>query len=105
MLWDKLPDAARRALEVAEGYIEGACSPEILISERVKLWEYLGEESCNFSSPQVNAVRAVICCLYEDIPKDEMYDAVIHTLEFCNDVEGNRPAQYRLMREVFGYPS
>jgi len=105
LLWAKLPAVARQALAVAEGYIEGACSPEVLVNERVELWQYLDKESSNFSSPEVNAVRAVICCLYEDLPKDEMYDFVMHTLEFCNDVADNRPAQYQLLREIFDYPN
>ena len=102
LLWDKLPDVARRALEVAEGYVEGSYSADRLLNERVELWEYLGEESCNFASSKVNAVRAVICCLYAGIPEDELYDTVMHTLEFCNDVEVQYTAQYQLMREVFG---
>jgi len=105
LLWDKLPDAAQKALKVAEGYSEGTCSGEMLVYERVTLWQYLGKESCNFSSPKVNAVRAVICCLFENIPKDELYDTVMHTLEFCNDVEDNRSAQYQIMCEIFGYLS
>lgn len=98
-----MPDVARTALAVAEGYTDGRYTVKTLVNERVKLWEYLGQESCNFSSPEVNAVRAVICCLYEDIPKGEMYDYVRNTLEFCNDVEDNSQAQCQLMSEVFGY--
>jgi hypothetical protein len=102
-MWDKLPEVAQTALVVAEDYIEGLSSTEMLVNERVKLWEYLGKESCNVASPEVNAVRAVICCLYEY--DQEAFDTIRLVLDFCDGVEDHHEAQYQLLCNIYGYSS
>jgi hypothetical protein len=102
-MWGRLPEVAQKALVVAEGYIEGVSTGEMLVSERVKLWEYLGKESCNFVSAEVNAVRAVICCLYEGRYEQEAFDTVRLVLDFCEAVEDHRQAQYELLSKLYGY--
>jgi hypothetical protein len=102
-LWIRLPDAAQKALAVAEDYTVGLASAETLVNERRRLWQYLGKESCNLALAEVSAVRAVICCLYEGMPGEEALDLVALLMGFCNNVEDSRPAQYQLLREIFGY--
>ena len=68
LIWEKLPDVAQAALKIAEDFGKGLLPPDKIVGERIKLWEFLGKESCDFSSAKVNAVRAVICCLFEHIP-------------------------------------
>jgi hypothetical protein len=101
LIWDELPIAAQSALKVAEDYSKGLIPPEVVISERVKLWKYLGKESCDFSSAKVNAVRAVICSLFEHTPPHEAYDYARATMDFCNDVEDHQREQFELLREIF----
>ena len=101
LMWDRLPEVARKALVVAEDYIEGKSSAEMLLSERVKLWDYLGHESCDFGSAEVNAVRAVICCLYEY--DHEAFDTIRLVLDFCDGIGDYRQAQYQLLSNIYGY--
>jgi hypothetical protein len=103
LIWDSLPDVAKNALRVAEAYAEGSVLPERITEERVKLWQFLGKDSCNFSSPEVNAVRAVICCLYEDIP-DDAYGVALAAMDFCNGVRDETPAQLRLLHAIYTSP-
>jgi hypothetical protein len=102
LIWEKLPSVAQEALNVAEDYSKGLIPPEVIVSERVGLWEYLGKESCDFSSAKVNAVRAVICCLFEHTAAHEAYDHARATMDFCNDVEDHQREQYELLRNIFG---
>jgi hypothetical protein len=53
-------------------------------------------------SADVNAVRAVICCLYEN--GQEAFDTIRLVLDFCGAVEDHRQAQYQLLRNIYGYP-
>lgn len=101
LMWAKLPEAAQKALVVAEDYIEGSSSMEMLVSERVKLWKYLGKESCNSALPEVNAVRAVICCLCEH--DQEAFDTIRLVLNFCDGVGDYHQAQYQLLSSIYGY--
>jgi hypothetical protein len=101
LIWDKLPPLAQAALLVGEDFSNGLVLPERLETERVKLWNFLGEESCNFSLPRVNAVRAVICCLFARNEVEVAYDHVRAVMEFCNDVEDHQREQYGLLRKVF----
>ena len=105
LMWDRLPEVAQKALVVAEDYIAGLSTAEMLVSERVKLWEYLGDEDSNFMSAEVNAVRAVICCLYEDGYEQEAYETIWLLLDFCDGVEDHHQEQYQLLSDIYGYSS
>ena len=102
LIWDKLPSIAQAALNIAEAYSKGLIPSEAIVSERVKLWKYLGKESCDFSSAKVNAARAVICCLSKHTPAHEAYEHARATMDFCNAVEDRQREQYELLRQIFG---
>jgi hypothetical protein len=101
MLSSDLPPVAQTALNVGEDFSNGLVSPERLEAERVKLWTVLGNESCNFESPYVNAMRAVICCLFDRTEPGLEYDSASIVMEFCNAVEEHEREQYDLLRQVF----
>lgn len=103
LMWNRLPEVAQKALVVAEDFIEEVSSAGMLVKERVKLWEYLGKESCNFASTEVNAVRAVICCLYEY--DQEAFETIRNVLDFCNAVEDHHQEQYQLLGNIYGCSS
>jgi hypothetical protein len=103
LIWKQFPPEAQEALKVGEAFSKGLVSSERIVTERIKLWDLLGEESCNFSSTKVNAVRAVICCLFEysDSDLEVAYDHVRASMDFCNAVEDHQRAQYDLLVEIF----
>jgi hypothetical protein len=101
LIYDKLPAVAQHSLTVAESYVAGLASADNLLDERVKLWEFLGKDSCDFSSPHVNAVRGVICCLFASTPATEAYDHIRAAMEFCNAVEDHELEHSALLMEIF----
>ena len=103
LIWKQLPPEAQEALKVGEEFSRGLVPSERIVAERIKLWDLVGEESCNFSSTKVNAVRAVICCLseYSDSDLEVAYDHVRTSMDFCNAVEDHQGEQYDLLVEIF----
>jgi hypothetical protein len=104
LIWAHLPTIAQEALDIAEAYLQHQASDELLVATRVKLWTFLGPESCNFASPSVNAIRAIICCLYSDTSMREtnhLYDTVTTTMDFCNAVMPYREEHIQLLRDIF----
>jgi hypothetical protein len=102
LIFDKLPPVAQRALELAEDFSKGLVRPKRLEAERIKLWDVLGEDSCKFDLPHVNAIRAVICCLFERSDLEFAYDDVTGVMDFCNAVEDHEREQYDILQRVFG---
>lgn len=105
LIWDKLPPIAQEALCLGEDFSNGLVSPKRLEKERVKLWEFLGKDSSDFSSPNVNATRAVICCLFESKDIKEAHEEVCAVMEFCHDVEKREREQYELLLKIFSNKS
>ena len=104
LVWTHLPNIAQDALLIGESFLQGQCTEKHLTDTRVKLWEFLGDQSCKFDQPRVNAVRAVICCLYPPSDwheTDDYYTAIECTMDFCNAVEPHEPEQVRLLRNIF----
>ncbi len=101
LIFDKLPDNARNALAVAERYIKGSANLQDLINARNALWKFLGEDFMNFDNPNVAAIRAVICCLYEIKNQDESFNSIAYVMGFCNYVEVKSSEQYNLLVEIF----
>jgi hypothetical protein len=87
-IWKVLPEIARRTLEAAEQFARGELTASELVAERVALWNWLGKRSCDFTSPEVNAVRAVICCCYEKHDPSDAYESAVNLVEFCEDAIG-----------------
>lgn len=106
LIWHRLPEPAQAGLELAEAYNAGEVTDERLSEMRVQLWRSPGVS--RGGTPQSNAFRAVICCMYEDTEKwardDHMLDTALYCMEFCNSVEPHQPEQYRLLVEIFGLP-
>jgi hypothetical protein len=96
----KLPPQAWHWLQVSSDYRVGRITSQELDVARVAAWKYLGPQSCNFSSPEVNAVRAVICLMFPD-NRNDWYDSLCVFLEFCNDAENHQEEQCQLIRELF----
>jgi hypothetical protein len=65
-LVSRLPAEVLNGLEAARRFQFGSCDATELESARVACWNYLGNRSCEFQDPDVNAVRAVICAMYPD---------------------------------------
>ena len=103
LIWAYLPAIAQEALAVAEASLQHHIPDELLVETRVKLWRFLGQESCNFASPSVNAIRAIICCLYPDrsMRETDLYDTLTITMDFCNAVMPYQEQQVQLLRNIF----
>ena len=101
LIWAKLPPIAQEALTLGEDFSKGLVSPKRLVEERVKLWEFLGKDSCDYSSPKVNATRAVICCLFENIDLERAHEDVCAVMDFCNNVESREGEQFELLLRIF----
>ena len=99
----KLPEIAQNALVVAEEYNQNLVSKERLVAERIKLWQFWDSTPDHYNNPtlEANAVRAVICCLYEHMQKHEAFDYATNVMDFCNVVEPKEQEQYQLLQEVF----
>ena len=78
---------------------------EHLIAERVRLWNLLNLDKDKLSLVEVQVVRGVICCLYEDTYdlqwKSHVFDATLCAMDFCNAVENHEEEQYKLLNEIF----
>ena len=104
LIYAHLPIIGQEALGIAEAYLHHQASDELLVNTRVKLWTFLGQESCNFASPTVNAIRAIICCLYPDASMREtgtLYDTLTATMDFCNAVKPYQEEHSQLLRDIF----
>jgi hypothetical protein len=103
LIWKQLSPEAKDGLKIGEDFSKGLIHSERIVAERFKLWDLLGEESCNLSSRKVNAVRAVICCLFEygDSDLEVAYDHVRASMDFCNAVEDHQREQYDLLVGIF----
>jgi hypothetical protein len=101
-LSDRLPSAAERWLQAADEYRRGSISRRELGAARVAAWDHLGDRSCDFGSPEVYAVRAVLFLLYPDIGEDDPSDVVWHFLDFCEGAVLAREDAGRRLREAFG---
>lgn len=102
-IWNNLPKVAQNALVIAEKYNQSLVSKEQLVAERVKLWKFWDATPDHFNNPtrEANAVRAVICCMYENIQKYEALDYVRDVMDYCNAVESKEKEQYCLLQEIF----
>ena len=102
LIWDELPKIAQEALKISEKYIKNAASVQGLINVRVQLWKNLGSDYMNLTSPNVAAIRAVICCLYEIKTMDEAFTTAAYAMSFCNTVKNKDAEQYQLLLKIFG---
>ncbi len=59
-----LPNIAKEALKAAATFQRGRASEAELERVRVACWDHLGSRDCEFSDPEVCAMRAVICALF-----------------------------------------
>lgn len=101
LILDKLPEIARKALKIAEKYIEEKATIQDLVNARVALWHYLGNDYMSFDQPNVAAVRGVICCLYEIKTQDQGFDSIDFVMKFCNTVENKYSEQHKMLIEIF----
>jgi hypothetical protein len=95
------PPAAEQWLRAADEYQRGCLSAKGLETERISAWEYLGDRSCDFDSPEVNAVRAVLFLLYPDRGGDDPDLVLSHFLDFCEGAGLSREEAGMRLREAF----
>lgn len=101
-----LPQDAERWLGAADAYRAGEVAAGDLLAACLEAWEHLGAESCDFASPRVNAVRAVLFLLFPDDDPD-LEDAslvVSHFVDFCEGVGVSLERQGRCLAESYGLP-
>lgn len=102
-LESRLPPEGKAWLAAGEAYSRGEISAASLERARVEAWEHLGDESSNFTSPRVNAVRMVICGLFPDQEKDaQQFDLLTNALEFFLGAKGNSEVAAAVIAEAFG---
>jgi hypothetical protein len=103
MLAPLLPPAAEEWLQVAERYRHKQASAADLERVRVAAWEFLGKDSCNFESPEVLAVRAVICLLLPDDYEggEQWFETVHFFLHVSNRAADRQTEQCKLLRRLF----
>ncbi len=97
LIWDKLPEIAQKALEIAENYSNNSVHTKEVETARVHLWNYLGKDYVNVFSPNVAAIRAVICCLFERPLENHLFLITLNAMDFCSFVENNEREQYELL--------
>jgi len=103
-IWSVIPERARDALVLAEEFSAGRVPASWLVHERMTLWRYLGKRSCDFDSREVNAVRAVICCLFVEFELREAYDAAANQASFCDAATEEVIPYSDLLRKAFAPP-
>jgi hypothetical protein len=103
MLAPLLPPAAEEWLQVAERYRHKQASAADLERVRVLAWQFLGKDSCNFDSPGVLAVRAVICLLFPDDygGGEQWFDTVHFFLDVSNRAADHQREQSGLLWQLF----
>lgn len=101
LIWDKLPDLAKEALEIAESQVNSSIDSKEIENIRVQLWNYLGSDYMKTNIPTVAATRAVICCLYELENESDYFSVASYTMDFCNSVENKKSEQFELLSKIF----
>jgi len=84
----EMPDVAISGITLAQGYWwDGAVSKDDLENARVACWNYLVEQSDSAlaSTPNVSAVRAVICVLYAESSSDDVGDMIYFFVQVLRD--------------------
>ncbi len=103
LLLPLLPRAAEEWFQVAERYRRKHADAADLERVRVAAWDFLGKDSCSFESPNVLAVRAVICLLFPDDYEggDQWFETVHFFLDVSNDAADHQREQCKLLRQLF----
>ena len=103
LLASLLPPVAEEWLQVAVRYRYNQASAADLERVRVAAWEFLGQESCNFKSTEVLAVRAVICLLFPDNYEggERWFETVHFFLDVSNLAADRQREQSELLRQLF----
>jgi|GEM_PF-6437374 len=99
-----LPPEAELWLGVADGYCAGDVPASDLLAARLQAWEHLRAESCEFASPRVNAVRAVLFLLFpDDDPSFEDASVLVaHFVDFCEGAGVPSGQQRVCLAEAYG---
>lgn len=78
-----IPEPIHKQLTVARDAIgEQDVSAELKVAT-LACWDYLGSSSCAFYKPEVCAVWAVMCTLFDEADGHEAYDLLWHFFDFC----------------------
>lgn len=101
LISNKLPEIAHHWLHVAQDYRKGLVSINDLVAARVEAWRFLEPNSNNFSLPEVNAIRAVICLMFPESEQDDWFATLDVFLDFTNAVEEHEAEQSAILRELF----
>jgi hypothetical protein len=101
LLTEHLPPRSAHWLALANAYGNGAASDEDLKAAQVEAWTHLGPHRYDFSRPDVNAIRAVICTLFPDGPDPHLFENMLFFFEFCAAAGVDREEQHRLLQATF----
>jgi hypothetical protein len=99
-----IPERARDALILAEEFSADRVPASWLVHERMTLSKLLAKRSCDFGSREINAVRAVICCLFEEFEPREAYDAAANLASLCDNATDEVIRYSELLSQAFGLP-
>lgn len=100
LIQNKLPEIAQSALEIAETYNEEFVNVKEIKVESERLWNYLGKDYVNVFSPNVAAVRAVLCCLFERPLEEHLFLITLNAMDLCNFVENKEREQYEILSSI-----
>jgi hypothetical protein len=72
------------ALAAAQDYVSGAGDAKVVEKVREDCWAYVDKvgPSTVDPRPETPAVRAVICCLFTEVPKQDLVDILLW-FAFC----------------------
>lgn len=102
-----LPPEAEQWLKVADKYRTGDLPASELLAARFEAWRQLGPNSCDFSSRQVNGVRAVLFLLFPDDHQDfkDVHFLISEFTSFCTEAGMAVEDQLRCLMAAYDVPS
>lgn len=96
-----LPPEALAALNSAERYLKGELSSNELTQVRIGLWTYLGNRSCDFDDPNVNAVRLVLCATFHTWEREHLLESLMAIHDFALAVGVHKDSLSTILRKRF----
>lgn len=95
------PPVAEPWLKVARDFASKRATERDLTEACVQAWQFLGKRSCEFWSPAINRIRAVICLLYPNRDPSDRFDELLAFGEFFRDTGGPADVLIEELRRAF----
>ncbi len=105
LIRERLSDAGKSALDVAERYWTGLGTERDLEAARVACWQELDAKSwsVNTTEPEACASRAVICLLYPRWSEGEALEHIEWFMQLSNKAEDHWLDQRILLNHLFAH--